>query len=318
MPNGIPSKISAAVEKRGALLAREGDTCFRLFNSTGDGMEGLTVDLYGEYLLIQVFDESLFGLGEPVADAMVKDLAEMGREVRGVLLKNRVKAEEDRLPELRKSGLLSGDLPPGDFTVLHNGLRLGCDLLDYQNTGVFMDMRDVRDAMAPFYEGKGSMLNLFSHTGAFSVHAQAHGVSACVNVDLSRSIHRRAKVNYGLNGLSVDDRDFIAGDVQEWLGIFIKKKRTFPLIVYDPPTFSRNKRRTYRVKIDFSKHIGMLSEISAGGFVLTSINTFSISREEYLSFHPAGWEMVFLKHEAPDFSLGGEPYLKAGLWKTGP
>ena len=316
MNGDIERKIEAAFAKRLPLLERKGDTCFRLFNSSGDGIEGLTADLYGGYLLLQLFDESVFGIEERTADALEKALGSAGIALRGILLKNRVKADERKLTELRKSALLRGDMPPGDLTVLHNGMILRCDLMDYQNTGVFMDMRSVRDALAPYYREAPGMLNLFSHTGAFSVHALMHGCKGCVNVDLSRSIHRRARDNYGLNGIGCDDRDFIAGDVEEWIRIFIRKKREFPFIVYDPPTFSRNKKRTYSVRADFRKHMEMLADLSCGGYVLTCVNTISIGREEYLSSHPAGWKRVFLEHEAEDFRLGKDPYLKAGLWKT--
>lgn len=314
--NSIRSKIESAVEKRRDLFNRTGDTCFRLFNSSGDGIEGFTVDLYGEYLLMQLFDEGLFGIENDAADALEVVLHGIGISPRGTLLKNRVKAEEDKLPELRVSDLLRGSLPPDEYSVLHNGITLRCDLRDYQNTGIFMDMRSVRDDLVPYYQGLDGMLNLFSHTGAFSVHALVRGVKGCVNVDLSKTIHRKARINYRLNGLPFDDRDFIAGDVEEWIGIFIRKKRRFPLIIYDPPTFSRNKGRSYRVKTGFSKHLAKLSEISDGGYVLTAVNSHSIGEDEYLSYHPDGWKMVFLEHEAPDFFSGKGPYLKAGLWKT--
>ncbi len=307
--------LCGALMKREPLLSGADDDCCRLFNSSGDGMEGLTVDLYGEYILIQFFHESLYNREQEVVEIAVKRLRERGKTVQGALLKKRTKAEEAERPGAGKSELIFGVNPPTDYAVLHNGIRLHCDLVDFQSTGVFMDMRDVRNSLRDWYGSCASMLNLFSHTGAFSVHARKYGVEHCVNVDLSRSIHRRAKLNYALNGIAWDDRDFISGDTGEWINRFSRKKRKFSLIVYDPPTFSRNKKSVFSVRRDFRKHLEKLQDISDDGYILTCINTFSIGVDEYLSFHPGGMKNIFLLREAPDFRYANGPYLKAGLWK---
>ena len=59
----------------------------------------------------------------------------------------------------------------------------------------------------------------------------------------------------------------------------------------------------------------MLSDMAGGGYALTSVNSYSISREEYLSYHPVEWRLEFFANESTDFTHSGNPYLKAGLWK---
>jgi 23S rRNA (cytosine1962-C5)-methyltransferase len=314
--SSLDDLFCAALDKRESLLSGTDDDCFRVFNSSGDGMEGLTVDVYGEYLLVQFFHESLFNLENMLVETAVRQLQERGKPVRGALLKKRMKAEDAGPSGPGKSMLIYGENPPSDLTVLHNGMRLHCDLVDYQSTGVFMDMRDVRNSLREWYASCSSMLNLFSHTGAFSVHARKYGIEHCVNVDLSRSIHRRAKLNHSLNGIACDDRDFICGDVGDWISRFRKKKSKFSLIVYDPPTFSRNKKSVFSVRRNFKKHVEFLQDICDGGYVMTCINTFSIGVDEYLSFHPKGLKNIFLHREAPDFRYKNESYLKAGLWRV--
>ncbi len=313
-PADIERKLIEAAVKRRELI-NGGDTCCRIFNSSGDGLEGLTVDIYGGYVLAQAFDERLHGLEEPVARAARAALEQEGRNVMGVLWKDRTVARGSSLPEPGKSRLIEGSLPPQGFTVVHNGMTLLCDLLDRQNTGVFMDMRDVRNALEPRYGEMEGLLNLFSYTGAFTVHARLHGVSRSLSVDLARSAHRKAKLNHDLNGVEWDDRDFIVGDVGRWLEVFRKKGMRFPFVVYDPPTFARGKSGSYGVKRDMRAHLKIIGGIAAGGYVLTAVNTFSVRREEYLAFHPRDWELVFLMRESSDFRYNWEPYLKAGLWK---
>lgn len=309
------SILGAAFRKRCDFFSRTGDTCFRIFNSTADGLEGLTIDLYGEYLLGQSFHDKVKRIEDEVALASLELCAKMGKKILGVLWKDRT--TQPRIPVAKmRSRLLLGQLPEDHYTVIHNGMVLLCDVRESQNTGVFMDMREVRTALLKYYPAFTSMLNLFSYTGAFAVHALLGGVKNCINVDSSRSAHNRAKENYRLNGLVPDDRDFIAGDAETWMKIFMKKKRTFSFIVYDPPTFSRAKGSHFSVRRDFRRHCAMMGELARGGHVLTAMNTISITKEEYFSFHPKSWRRIFFMNEAPDFRFLEDPYLKVALWRV--
>ncbi len=309
------SILRAAFHRRHEFFSKAGDTCFRLFNSSADGIEGLTLDLYGEYLLGQSFHDKITKIESGVVSASLELCAEIGKPIRGVLWKDRMKKQGISNAHV-KSRLVHGRLPGEDFTVMHNGMMLVCDLINSQNTGIFMDMREVRKALVPYYPACTTMLNLFSYTGAFAVHALLGGVKSCINVDSSKSAHNRAKQNYRQNGLIPDDRDFIAGDAETWMNIFIKKKRIFSLIVYDPPTFSRAKGSHFSVRRDFRRHCEMMGELARGGYVLTAMNTVSATKEEYYSFHPESWKQIFFMNEAPDFRFSKDPYLKVALWQV--
>lgn len=310
----LTSILKAAFHKRLSFFSQESDTCFRLFNSSADGIEGLTIDLYGEYLLGQSFHEEVKELESEAAAVSLELCAAMGKHIEGVLWKERTK--QPGIPnEKVKSRLVIGRLPEEGFTVKHNGMVLLCDLIESQNTGIFMDMREVRKALVPYYPNFASVLNLFSHTGAFAVHALTGGAAHCINVDSSKSAQNRAKQNYRLNGLIPDDRDFISGDAETWIKIFIRKKKAFSFIVYDPPTFSRAKGSHFSIRRDFKRHCAMMDELARGGHVLTAMNTISIAQEEYFSFHPKSWKRIFFMNESPDFRFLKDPYLKVALWR---
>ncbi|MCX7678206.1 MAG: class I SAM-dependent methyltransferase [Spirochaetes bacterium] len=306
--------LAEAIQRRIDFFRDNSNTCFRLFNSLADGIEGLTIDLYGEYLLGQSFHKSVQSHESAIAEIASEICAKMGKSIEGVLWKQRWNTEIAHAEA--RSRLVVGRYPPEKYSVLHNGMRLLCDLVTGQNTGIFMDMREVRYALLSFYPKFDSMLNLFSYTGAFSVHARLAGVSQCINVDSSKSAHARAKENYRLNGLQVDERDFIVGDVGKWLKVFAKRKMSFSFIVYDPPTFSRAKSSHYSVRKDFARHCELLNELASGGYVLTAVNTVSIPPRVYFSYHPCEWESIFFKNEACDFRFSQSPYLKVALWKV--
>lgn len=312
----LQSKLQKSFEKRKKLFSLTETNCFRLFNMDGDGIGGLTIDYYNSYVLVQYFWQELREQDSQIRKAVESALGVVPVPINGVLFKNRVKVKNEKdIQNARKSNILNGSIPPDNFHVLQNNMKMYVDLIGGQSTGIFLDMREVRDALAGYYTADANMLNLFSYTGAFSVHALSHGVKGSINVDLSKTVLSRAKDNYRLNGLAVDSRDFIVGDAFSWIKKCAELKKTFSFIVLDPPTFSRNKKQTFSVKQDYAKMLRGIDEI-ATGYVLSCINSHSVSQKEYFSYHPSHWKQVFFANESSDFPAKGDSYLKVGLWKV--
>lgn len=309
--------LKAAFTKRLALFGDPETDCFRIFNSSGDGIRGLTLDWYNGYILIQYYTSGAQSMIDQIVARIVRCASLFPEPVRGILLKNRMHAPEQGGSGKWKSLIVWGAYPEGGNVVRQNGTLMNTDLVNGQNTGIFLDMRDIRAGLADFYkrEKPGSMLNLFCYTGAFSAHALKNGVERAINVDLSKSVLKRAVENYRLNGLTVDERNFVYGDSSERVKIFAKKNRYFDFVVFDPPTFSRNKGKNFSVRHNYTAFLDLIGQIVPRGFVFTSINALSLSKTEYLSFHPRSWELVMFANESTDFIHRGDPYLKAGLWK---
>ena len=315
-----------AVEKRAALFDSTETDCFRLINDEADGLAGLIVDRFADYLLVYSFDgkildkqSSNIGLKKEYSDALIAVSKKLPFTVRGILLKNREKlaGKQDFVNE-RRSTLVQGNHPPSDFSVKQNGIKVYADLVEGQSTGIFLDMREIRSSLADFYANSNinDMLNLFCYTGLFSIHALQNGVRHALNVDISKTVLSRARDNYILNGLRTDERDFIYGDAIDWLRRFAKKDSGFSMAVIDPPTFARNKKRNFSVRENYSDCLDKLSIIVEGGYIFSSVNTFTVSKEEYMSYHPKSWKLMAFYNESLDFLLPGKPYLKAGLWKV--
>ncbi len=313
--------LAKAFEKREVLFSDENTSCFRLFNSSGDGIDGLTIDYYDGFCLVQYLDSAAKELilsGSGFEKMLVKNIGRFATDIHGCLVKNRttVKGKED-YNAIRQSVLLFGKLPPDEFVVKQNGVRVEVDLVDGQSTGVFLDMREVRDSLLPFYKDMAveKMLNLFSYTCMFSAHALKNGVGSCVNVDLSRAVLRRGQANYSHNSIKYDSRDFICDDSMSVLNYFAKKNRRFDFAVIDPPTFSRNRKKTFSVKRNYPDLLSGLGNLTGEGFVLSAVNSHSVTEKEYRSYHPSGWELLSIWTESMDFPWGDRPYLKTALWK---
>jgi 23S rRNA (guanine2445-N2)-methyltransferase / 23S rRNA (guanine2069-N7)-methyltransferase len=122
--------------------------------------------------------------------------------------------------------------------VEEGGLRFEVNLLDYLDTGLFLDHRSVRAKLRELARGK-RFLNLFAYTGTASVYAAAGGASETVSVDLSATYLEWASRNLDLNGFGGARHKLAQADAFAFLRA---DHGRYGLIYVDPPTFSNSKR----------------------------------------------------------------------------
>jgi 23S rRNA (cytosine1962-C5)-methyltransferase len=304
-----------AFAKRAALFADPANDCCRLFNAEGDGMDGITIDRYAAWLLVQIEKPALLHKPGALFGAIVTASRSLACKPRGILWKDISASGTTWRESPCRSSIIEGHAPPDELIVLQNGARVGVDLIAGRHTGLFLDMRIIRGLLAPYYKNAGDMLNLFCYSGVFSVHGLKNGMGHALNLDLAKTALERARRNYGLNGLACDERDFMYGDALTWMKAFAKKGRRFDCVVLDPPTFARSKQGSFSVKKDFPRCLELVQSLAPGGLALTVVNSPTVSEQQYRDWHPASWRLVWLEHEPDDFPWADIPYLKAGLWK---
>ena len=127
-------------------------------------------------------------------------------------------------------------------TVTEHELRFEVNLSDYLDTGLFLDHRPTRKSVGERAAGR-RILNLFSYTGAFSVHARAGGAASTTTVDMSRTYLDWYERNLGLNGFVLDENHrAVQADCLQWLEAGPADGERYDVVVCDPPTFSNSKR----------------------------------------------------------------------------
>ncbi len=124
--------------------------------------------------------------------------------------------------------------------VHEGGHRFWVNLVDYVDTGLFLDHRRARKLVAEEAKGK-AVLNLYCYTGSFSVYAAAAGAANTLSIDLSRTYLDWARANLNLNDLDPERNRLRRGDVQDELAQLHAAGERFDLAVVDPPTFSNSK-----------------------------------------------------------------------------
>jgi 23S rRNA (cytosine1962-C5)-methyltransferase len=121
-------------------------------------------------------------------------------------------------------------------------------------------------------------LNLFSYTGAFSVHAARAGASEVVAVDVAPKVHARARRNYELSGLDPARLETVTGDALKALEKFAARGRSFDVIVCDPPTFSHGPAGQFSVARDLAQLAAASARVlTPGGFLVFATNSTKVS-----------------------------------------
>jgi 23S rRNA (cytosine1962-C5)-methyltransferase len=151
------------------------------------------------------------------------------------------------------------------FTVIEYGVKFRVNLVDYLDTGLFLDHRETRQIMASLAQGK-RVLNLFAYTCAFSLQAAAAGAIYTKNVDLSNTYCAWGRENFLLNHFSAKQHEIIRADCMKFLSEEERSGTKYDLIVIDPPTISRSKKMTdlFNVQVDYifliSKAVKLLNK----------------------------------------------------------
>jgi 23S rRNA (cytosine1962-C5)-methyltransferase len=226
-------KIENAYRMRRDLFeSNERTNAFRLVNAEGDGLPGLIVDQYAEYLIVQISTLGMSHFRNEIVAALQSILQPQGIFERsaGAAL------QEEGLQSITQ--LLAGKEPPASIKIRENNLLFEVDIHEGQKTGFFLDQRENRTWVARICRGR-NLLNGFGYTGAFSVYAQHGGAQRIVTVDSSAVAVEMAKRNFTLNNFSVRPEDFIAADLFHYLRSTTQK---FDFIILDPPAFAHRQK----------------------------------------------------------------------------
>jgi 23S rRNA (cytosine1962-C5)-methyltransferase len=265
------AKLARAVAGRLALHDSSDTTAYRLVNAESDGLPGLVVDRYGEWLVFQVLTLGM----DRRKDELAKLAVELSTGVKGVYERSDVDVRKHEGLE-KAVGRLWGEEPDELVEVLENGYRFLVDLKGGHKTGFYLDQRENRDRLSAYCDG-AEVLNAFAYTGAFGVYALGAGGSQVVNVDTSSRALDLAQRHVELNGLNGAAAIFEVDDVFSRLRAYRAAGRRFDLVILDPPAFAPSRShqasaaRGYKdinwVAMQIVRQGGVLFTFSCSAFV---------------------------------------------------
>ncbi len=269
------SLFEKAKQKRSSYYQDELTTAFRLFNQEGDGFGGMTLDLYGDYVVFSWYNSYIYSLRQEIIAAF----SQVFPEVLGAYEKIRFKGLD------YESAHIYGQETAEYFTVLENGVLYQVFMNDGLMTGIFLDQHEVRGSLVDGLAMGKSLLNMFSYTAAFSVAAAMGGASETTSVDLAKRSRELSEAHFHANGLSLDNHRLLVMDVFEYFKYAKRKGLSYDVIVLDPPSFARNKKQTFSVAKDYHKLISQSLEIlNPGGIIIQNKSTKDLQVESIRSF----------------------------------
>jgi len=223
-------RISRAVGLREDWL--KGKTnAYRVINGEGDYLPGLIVDRYGETLVLQCLTAGMERLKGMLTNLLAKEFRPHSIYERSDVATR----SEEGLTE--NSGLLFGKDVPEWIEIEEYGCRFRVNVKKGQKTGFYLDQRENRFSLKRLSEGK-KILDCFSYTGAFSIHAGSGGAKDVTLVDSSEDALAMAEEHFRLNQLEKIPRRCIRGDVFE---IMRGLEPGYDMVILDPPPFAKKK-----------------------------------------------------------------------------
>jgi 23S rRNA (cytosine1962-C5)-methyltransferase len=267
----IAARFQRAVKLRWQVLGTQRPTALRLFSGENEGLPGVTVDRYGDFVVVQWLSAGALPWRDELYEAITATVAP-----RGIYDQKRVRSLGGQAaPE--PAVKVSGEEAPLEIVVEEEGCRFAVDVTAPLGVGFFPDMRIGRDAVAR-RAAERRVLNLFSYTGAFSVRAAKAGATEVVAVDTSAKAHARARRNYELSGLDASKVELITADALKTLERFADRKRAFDLVVCDPPTFSHGQGKPFSATSDLGQLAGAAASVlTPGGFLAFATNAAKLS-----------------------------------------
>jgi 23S rRNA (guanine2445-N2)-methyltransferase / 23S rRNA (guanine2069-N7)-methyltransferase len=278
---------------------RQGITCFRVYDRDIPVIP-LAIDLYHERLHVAEFVRP-HDRTEAEHDRWLRLMVETTRAILEIPAEHVYFKQRQRQ---RGRTQYSRQAETGEcFEVAEGGHRFLVNLVDYVDTGLFLDHRITRSMVQNEAAGK-RFLNLFGYTGSFSVYAAAGGAVSTTTVDLSDNYLDWARRNMQLNGFTGQRHEFICDDIFRFLEESQRRGQTqYDLAVVDPPTYSNSKKlqNDFDVQRD---HVHLLklvmARMSPGGKVYFSTNSrkFRFHPEE---LHGAAIREITGQTIPPDF-----------------
>lgn len=259
-------RVQYAWDYRKTVLGGDTGSCRVIFGEA-DRFPGLTVDKFGDILVVQTLCLGTELRKDWIFPALVKAIEADGQPIRGIYQRNDVKLRELEGMEQGKGWypLEDRSLPQSTSTrITENGILYNVDFENGQKTGFFLDQRYNRQAAARIASGK-TVLDCFTHTGSFGLNCAKAGAKRVHSVDVSETAIAQARENVALNGLSVE---YEVANVFDLLPNLTPGE--YDYIILDPPAFTKSGKTVKNAQRGYKEiNYRAMKALPRGGYLAT-------------------------------------------------
>jgi 23S rRNA (cytosine1962-C5)-methyltransferase len=245
----------------------------RLVWSESDGLPGVIIDRYGDFLVLQTLTLAMDQRKDLIVQALNDTL-----KPRGIIERNEAAVRKAEGMELIK-GVISGETPT-PYVVRHEGSAFHADLLEGQKTGLYLDQLDNYQLVAKLAQGR-RVLDCFSNQGGFAQACSLAGASKVTALDISESATEVAKQNAAISGAKIE---CIAENCFDFLKRNEAAGTRYDLIILDPPSFTKTKSSVRDALRGYKEiHLRAMKMLEPCGIFATFTCSHHVSASEFHS-----------------------------------
>lgn len=273
----LAGRVSRAVAVRRELGLLDPEGASRLVFSEADGLSGLVVDRYRDWLAVQFTSLALWGRREGILEGLREAFP-----AQGILLRTEKGILEEEGLEI-SDGVLAGSEPGGPVEIVENGLRYAVELRTGQKTGYYLDQRDNRARAARYARGR-RVADVCCYTGGFTLPLLRAGATSVTGVDVSASALELARENAARNGMDGPGLAFVKSDAFRWLEAQGEAGERYGMVVLDPPRMARSERGVKGALRGYHRlNAAAAGVLEPGGILVTCSCTGRISRDRFVA-----------------------------------
>lgn len=268
-------RLERSIKKRLQLNIQDERENFYLVFGEADFLPGLKITKIGRNILVQYYAMVWNKLEKKIINIMRKKIEEAFPENKLYFWKqNRTGEKNNNLQNL--------DRGKREFEVKEFGCSYKINFSQGYDIGIYTDMSSIRKKLIPLMAKSESFLNLYAYTGAYTVCALKHGAKKATSVDLSEKYLNWLHENLELNDLGNASHDSYCSSVEKALQNFKQDKKSFDLIVCDPPSASSDGKKMSKALNNYEKLIlSMEKVLSSDGKMVIFLNTHNISKKKF-------------------------------------
>jgi len=243
----------------------------RLVWSESDGLPGVIVDRYGDFLVLQTLTLGMAQRQDIIVEALNSVL-----KPRGIVQRNEGAVRLAEGLDQVKGGI-SGELPE-PFVVRYQGSAFHADLLEGQKTGLYLDQLDNYQLVAKMAKGR-RVLDCFSNQGGFAQAAALAGAAEVTAVDSSESAIAQARKNAEISGTKIE---FVTDNCFDFLKRQEAADTRYDLIILDPPSFTKSKSSLNDALRGYKEiHLRAMKMLEPGGIFATFTCSHHVSNSVF-------------------------------------
>lgn len=244
----------------------------RIVYSEADYLPGLIVDKYSDTIVIQVLSLGIEHHKEWIINSLIKIFnPKCIYERSDVSVRKKEGLEEFK-------GILYGTLPE-KIIIEENNIKMYVDVVNGQKTGYFLDQKMNRKQLEQYVDGK-CVLDCFSHTGGFALHASKYNAKEVIAVDISQKACDDILANAKLNNF--DNIKVECSDVFDYLRRDDNNQK-FDVIILDPPAFTKSKDTIKKAYKGYKEiNLQALKMIKSGGFLFTYSCSMNMTKDLFM------------------------------------